>query len=215
MQNRPVPLCRLYLRASTAEQDAGRARAALEKFAAERNLRIVGTYVENESGARLDRPELWRLLADSQPGDVLLTEQVDRLSRLSDSDWRRLRADIEARQVRVVALDLPTSHMMAAPSDEFTTRMFDAMNGMLLDMLAAIARKDYADRRRRQDEGIARAKQEGRYRGRAEDVKRNRRIAQMLSAQMSWTAVMEATKCSRATVARIAKTLKDVRGGEV
>jgi DNA invertase Pin-like site-specific DNA recombinase len=34
--------------------------------------------------------------------------------------------------------------------------MFDALNSMLLDMLAAIARKDYEDRRRRQSQGIQR-----------------------------------------------------------
>lgn len=42
-----------------------------------RGLPIVGTYVENESGAKLARPELFRLIADSKPGDVLLIEQVD------------------------------------------------------------------------------------------------------------------------------------------
>ena len=36
--------------------------------------------------------------------------------------------------------------------------MFDAINGMLLDMLAAVARKDYEDRRRWQKEGQAKAK---------------------------------------------------------
>ena len=91
---------RAYVRASTDEQDAGRAREQVEAFAAERGLPIVGTYVENESGAKLARPELFRLIADSRPGDVLLVEQVDRLSRLSDADWRKLRAELEARQIR-------------------------------------------------------------------------------------------------------------------
>jgi hypothetical protein len=50
----------------------------------------------------------------------------------------------------VVALDLPTSHRFTVRSDEFTDRMLDAVNEMLLDMLAAVARKDYLDRRRRQ-----------------------------------------------------------------
>ena len=46
-------LARSYLRASTDEQDATRARAQVETFAAEHGLTIVGTYVENESGAKL------------------------------------------------------------------------------------------------------------------------------------------------------------------
>ena len=51
------------------------------------------------------RPELFRLLSDAQPGDILLVEQVDRLSRLTAEDWERLKAELTARHVRVVALD--------------------------------------------------------------------------------------------------------------
>lgn len=199
-----MQLARLYLRASTSEQDATRAHAELKAFAAERGLRIAGTFIENESGAKLARPELFRLLADSEPGDILLVEQVDRLSRLTEGDWQKLRGEIDRRQVRIVALDLPTSHMLAS-SDEFTGRMFAAINNMLLDMLAAISRKDYEDRRRRQAQGQERAKALGIYRGRPEDAKRNAGIAAMLKAGSSWTAVQEAFGCSRATVAKIAK----------
>ena len=203
-----MSLARLYLRASTDEQDATRARATLEAFAAERGLTIASRYVENESGAKLARPELFRLLADSRPGDVLLIEQVDRLSRLTAGDWQRLRAELTARQVRVVALDLPTSWMLAAPADDFTGRMFEAINGMMLDMLAAVARKDYDDRRRRQAEGQAKAKAAGVYKGRPEDTERNGAIAAMLAKGMSWSQVQAATGCSRATVLKIAKRAK-------
>ena len=44
-------LARLYLRASTSEQDAGRARAMMQDFAKERGLKIAATYIENESGS--------------------------------------------------------------------------------------------------------------------------------------------------------------------
>jgi DNA invertase Pin-like site-specific DNA recombinase len=194
---------RAYLRASSQEQDAQRAREQVEAFATEHGLNIVGTYVENESGAKLARPELFRLLADSKPDDVLLVEQVDRLSRLTDPDWRKLRAELEARQIRVVALDLPTSWQLAAPGDEFTARMFAALNAMMLDMLAAVARKDYDDRRRRQAQGVAKAKAAGAYRGRPEDTDRNAGIAAMLRCGLSWTAIQAATGCSRATIAKI------------
>jgi DNA invertase Pin-like site-specific DNA recombinase len=199
---------RAYLRASTDEQDAERARDQLKAFAAERGLTIVSWYVENESGAKLARPELFKLLADAHEGDILLVEQVDRLSRLTAADWERLKTELASRKVRVVALDLPTSWMMATKiGDEFTGRMFEAINGMLLDMLAAVARKDYDDRRRRQAQGQARAKTEGRYRGRVEDVERNAGIAQMIAAKQSWSSIQAATGCSRATIAKIAKRL--------
>jgi DNA invertase Pin-like site-specific DNA recombinase len=114
-----------------------------------------------------------------------------------------------ARRVRVVALDLPTSWLMASKnSDEFTGRMFEAINSMLLDMLAAVARKDYDDRRRRQAQGQAKAKIEGRYHGRPENVARNQRIASMLEAGMTWSVIQRSIGCSRGTVARVAKRSK-------
>jgi DNA invertase Pin-like site-specific DNA recombinase len=129
---------------------------------------------------------------------------------LTEADWLKLRAAIEAKQVRVVALDLPTSWQLTAPGDEFTRRMFAAINGMMLDMLAAVARKlaavarkDYEDRRRRQAQGVAKAKAAKRYRGRPEDTDRNAGIAG--DAAVSWSAIQAATQCSRATVAKIAK----------
>ncbi len=197
---------RAYLRASTDEQDASRARAQIEAFAAERGMLIAAWYTENESGAKLARPELFRLLADAHPGDVLLVEQVDRLSRLTAADWERLKLELAARQVRVVALDLPTSWAMATKgTDEFTSRMFEAINGMLLDMLAAISRKDYEDRRRRQFQGQAKARAAGKYIGRPENKRRNNRIAAMLASGTSYSEIQKATGCSRATVAKIAK----------
>ena len=107
---------RAYLRASTAEQDSERARGDLGRFAAEKGLKIAAWYVENESGAKLDRPELFRLIGDASPGDVLLIEQVDRLSRLNAGDWETLKLKLAEKRIRVVALDLPTSWIAATHS---------------------------------------------------------------------------------------------------
>ena len=200
-----------YLRASTSDQDATRARDQLQAFAAERGLTVAAWYTENESGAKLARPELFRLLADAQAGDVLLVEQVDRLSRLTGADWERLKTELIARQVRVVALDLPTTWSMATSSpDEFTARMFAAINAMLLDMLAAVARKDFDDRRRRQEQGIRQAKADGRYNGRPEDTERNARIGQHLRSGLSWSAIQRAEDCSRATIAKVSKRIASI-----
>lgn len=197
---------RAYLRASTKDQDASRAKDDLLRFVEERGLKIAATYLENESGASLKRPELFRLLGDCHAGDVLLVEQVDRLSRLNAEDWERLKAEIRTRRVRVVALDLPTSWMLAEGNkDDIQSRMLDAINGMMLDMLAAIARKDYEDRRRRQAQGIAKAKEDGLYRGRPEDTERNAAIRKMLDSGMSWNSIVAATGCSRSTLSRLAK----------
>ena len=206
---------RAYLRASTEDQDAQRARADLDAFVAERGLRISSYYPENESGASLKRPELFRLLNDSHPGDVLLVEQVDRLSRLSSDDWDKLKLEIETRKVRVVALDLPTSWQMVKSGDEMMDRILNAMNGMLLDMLAAVARKDYTDRRRRIQQGIEKARAiPGKYKGRPAKDARNASILEMLEKGMSWSAICEATGCSRSHLSRL-KQARDAQAAAV
>jgi DNA invertase Pin-like site-specific DNA recombinase len=199
---------RAYLRASTKEQDAQRAKADLLAFAKERGLQIAAFYIENESGASLKRPKLFRLLSDCHAGDILLIEQVDRLSRLNAEDWEMLKSELQARRIRVVALDLPTSWMMTTVADEMTNRMMEALNAMMLDMLAAIARKDYTDRKRRQAQGIAKLKEAGGYAGRKPDVQRNDAIKQMLRRGDSWNTIIAATGCSRSTLSRLGQQVK-------
>lgn len=167
-----------YLRASTSEQDVTRAKDALKTFVRQHGHRIAGWYMDNVSGTTMNRPELVRLLEEAEPGDVILTEQVDRLSRLDDAGWETLRKQITDKQLAIVSLDLPTSHLALTrhAGDDFTRSMLKAVNGMLLDMLAAIARKDYEDRRRRQAEGIRKAKTEGRYRGRVANAQKHELI---------------------------------------
>ncbi|MFO2465692.1 recombinase family protein [Pseudomonas sp. 15FMM2] len=197
---------RAYLRASTDSQDASRAKDSLIQFAADNGHKIAAFYVENESGTKLDRVELFRLLDDSHDGDVLLIEQVDRLSRLSPDDWISLKAIIAAKKVTVVSLDLATSHAALKPAqgqDEFTKGMITAVNGMLLDMLAVVARKDYDDRRRRQAEGIEKAKVREVYKGRQVDQALHGRIKECLDAGKSIRKTAEIVQCAVSTVQRV------------
>ncbi|KPB63079.1 Resolvase [Pseudomonas amygdali pv. myricae] len=196
---------RAYLRASTDEQDAGRARASLEQFASDHNKVVASEYLENASGATADRPELLRLLKDSRKGDVLLVESIDRLSRLPVDDWHKLKSAIDSKGLRIVALDLPTSHqgMQDTKGDEFTTRMLGAINSMLVEMMAAIARKDYEQRRERQAQGINKAKAEGKYQGRPVDADLHKRVKELLKAGMGIRATARHADCSTTTVMRI------------
>ena len=204
-----MPFIRAYMRASSSDQDPERARDDLERFASEKGLIIAAWYVENESGAKLDRPELFRLIADASMGDVLLIEQVDRLSRLNAGDWEALKLKLAQKRIRVVALDLPTSWIAASSSgDDATQGLLDAVNRMLLDMLAVVARKDYTDRRRRQVQGIAKAKTDGLYKGRQADLERHCQILDMLDHGMSWSQVTAITGASRSTLSRIVNARK-------
>lgn len=200
-----------YLRASTVEQDALRAKNRLKEFASHHGHRIAGWYVENASGASLERPELNRMLSDMESGDVILIEQVDRLSRLSDTDWETLKRRTHEKELSVISLDLPTSHiaLTQAASDDFTRSMLRAVNGMMLDMLAAIARKDYEDRRRRQREGVDKARQEGKYAGRQPDVGKHELIKTLrLQNGKSINETARLVGVSRMTVIRVCKNEK-------
>ncbi|WP_392435804.1 recombinase family protein (plasmid) [Yersinia sp. HM-2024] len=197
---------RAYLRASTSEQDAQRARDMLDRFAHEHNVVICNYYAENESGARLERPVLFRLLDDCRPGDVLLIEDVDRLSRLNGDEWEQLKLIIRQRGVCVVAVNVPTTWQHLLPkSYEFDNRMFAAINDMLLDMLAAIARRDYEQRRERQQQGICKAKAEGKYRGRQINKVRYDAINRLLLSGSSWSQVQKTIGCSRSTISSAIK----------
>jgi len=123
---------RSYLRASTSEQDASRARDQVQAFAAERGLTIVSWYVENESGAKLDRPELRRLLDDACDGDILLIEQVDRLSRLTAKDWEALKAQLAANpRLADETVDLTNEPGTSDPDDTVSLTKPSGMWGRL------------------------------------------------------------------------------------
>jgi DNA invertase Pin-like site-specific DNA recombinase len=200
---------RAYLRASTHEQDATRAKSVLDAFAFNQKLVICNYYIENESGARLERPELFRLLADCQSQDVLLVEDVDRLSRLTAADWDALKIIIKSKSIRVVAVNVPTTwHQLSQNTSDFDSRIFEAINSMLLDMLAAIARRDYEQRRERQAQGIAKAKQTGKYQGRKVDLNRYEAINRLLASGSSWSIVQKTVGCSRSTISRAVKLKK-------
>jgi len=107
----------------------------------------------------------------------------------------------------VISLDLPTSHvaMTVSASDDFTGRMLDAVNSMLMDMLAAVARKDFDDRCRRQAEGIEKAKAQGVYRGRAVDAVLHQKFLKLREKGFSIRKTVDLAGCGVSTVQRALK----------
>ena len=181
-------------------------------FAKEHHHKIAAFYIENESGATLVRPQLMQLIEDAHEGDIILVEQIDRLARLNPADWDTLKRMFSEKKLSVVSKELPTSYMafQSEGNTEFTSSMLQAINAMLLDMLAAIARKDYEDRRRRQQEGIIRAKAEGKYLGRRKDVEKRKIIASLLKAGHSYTDIQRMAHCSRQLIAVVSQELKSI-----
>ncbi|MBD9606476.1 recombinase family protein [Pseudomonas sp. PDM08] len=202
----------LYLRASTKDQDASRAKVALELFAVEKGLNIVGVYAENISGTKLNRPELLALLDTAKEGDVLLVESVDRLSRLSQADWDTLKATIRAKGLRLVVADLPTSHMLVEAKG-ITGQVMDVINNMLIDLMATMARLDQEKRVERIMQGLKNKKAadpDWKPAGKAKNAAMWDKVTTVMGKHPTMSADEVATLagCGVATVYRIKRELK-------
>jgi DNA invertase Pin-like site-specific DNA recombinase len=202
----------LYLRASTKDQDANRAKVALESFAGDKGLNIVGVYAENISGTKLNRPELMRLLDTANAGDVLLVESVDRLSRLSQADWETLKTTIKAKGLRLVIADLPTSHMMVQDKG-ITGQIMEVINNMLLDLMATMARLDQEKRVERINQGLANkraANPEWKPAGKGKNAALWEQVKSLMAKHptMSSDQIAKLAECGVATVYRIKREMK-------
>lgn len=202
----------LYLRASTKDQDANRAKVALEAFAAEKGLTIIGVYSENISGTKLDRPELMRLLNSAQPDEILLCESMDRLSRLSQADWEILKATIKAKGLRLVVADLPTSHMMVKDKG-ITGQILDVINDMLIELMQTMARLDQEKRVDRINEGLANkraAEPDWKPAGKRKDADLWAKVKVLITKHPDMTAndIAKLAGCGVATVYRIKRESK-------
>ena len=142
---------RIYVRASTKDQDATRALSDLISFSQSYDDNHV-EYVEHFSGTKLDIPALTKLLNDAEQGDILLVESVDRLSRLSQDDFAILKQRIKDKGLRLVVADLPTTHTV---SEGMTGDILGVINNMLIDLLATMAKLDNDKRRERIKQGLA------------------------------------------------------------
>ena len=141
---------RIYVRASTKEQNAERALQDLISFSKSYGDSYA-EYIENYSGTKLERPTLARLLSEAQQGDILLVESVDRLSRLSQDDFATLKQRIKDKGLRLVVADLPTTHTVNAG---MTGEILAVVNNMLIDLLATMAKLDNDKRRERIKQGL-------------------------------------------------------------
>ena len=147
---------RIYVRASTKDQDAERALDNLKEFASTINS-VTVEYIENESGTKLDRPVLNQLLADAENGDTLLVESVDRLSRLKQEEFEVLKGRIKDKGLKLVVADLPTTHILLNTDDTITSSILNLVNNLLIDLLATMARLDNEKRIERIKQGLERS----------------------------------------------------------
>jgi DNA invertase Pin-like site-specific DNA recombinase len=200
-------IARLYLRASTKEQDAERALELLTNFCTERKIEIAEKYVENFSGTKLNRPQLNQLLDDASQGEVLVVESVDRLSRLPLTDWEKLKQIINSKGLRLVVVDLPTTHTLLS-TDDLTSSILSIINNMLLDVMATMARLDNGKRIERIRQGQARARSAGKMIvGSSKNLELRKKITDYLDKSLKAEDIAKIVGCGVATVYRTKKEL--------
>lgn len=197
-----MKIARVYLRVSTNAQDLNRQLAIVE-MAKSNGYYIAGVYREKASGADADRPELLRMIADLQPGEVVIAERMDRISRLPLPEAEKLVASIREKGARLSVPDVVDLSSIGDGASGVARIVFDAVQDMLLKLALHMARDDYELRRERQRQGIQAAKQAGKYRGRQADQGKNQKIIELRRAGHSIAKTADFIGCSLAQVKRI------------
>jgi DNA invertase Pin-like site-specific DNA recombinase len=136
-----------YARVSTLDQDASLQEDALLKAGCDtvRSEKVSGS-------SRAGRQELETLLTFLRPDDTLMVTRIDRLAR-SVGDLQDIVRALKAKGVSLKATEQPIDTSSAAGK-------------AFLDMLGVFAEFENSIRRERQMEGIAKAKANGKYKGR-------------------------------------------------
>lgn len=189
---------RVYVRASTREQDANRALTDLVTFSKIYD-NSYAEYIENYSGTKLDRPALTKLLNEAKQDDILLVESVDRLSRLSQDDFNVLKQRIKDKGLRLVVADLPTTHTV---NSGITGEILNVVNNMLIDLLATMAKLDNDKRRERIKQGLANSGYKPS--GKKANIAKHKRISELNSQNtMTKDEIAKAVGVGVATVYRV------------
>lgn len=117
-------------------------------------------FEEKESGAKRDRPALLEMINYIRDGDIVIVHSIDRLAR----DLRDLQDIIEKINVKGAAISFQTEGLT------FKADKADPIATLQLQMMGAFAQFERAIIRKRQAEGIAKAKDRGVYKGRKQSI---------------------------------------------
>lgn len=175
-----------YARTSTTDQKAGLA-------AQQRDLKAAGclkVFHEELSSVATKRPQLDAALDYVREGDTLIVTKPDRLAR-STLDLLQIAKGLEGKGVtlRILSLDLNT----ATPTGK-----------LMLTVLGGIATFERDLMLERQREGIAKAKADGKYKGRAPTARRKAADVVRLKAEgLTGDAIAAQLGIGRASVFRI------------
>lgn len=205
--NQPnIKTARIYMRVSTDEQETERQERLVSEAQAS-GYYIAGIYREKASGAIVERPELKRMIDQLQPGDTVIAERIDRISRLPLPEAEALIATIKSKGVRLAIPGIVEFEDLAKNADKMTQIILEAVQDLLLKIALQMSRDDYETRRKRQKEGIELAKKQGKYRGRTKDLKKHQEIIDYRKTH-SIAETAQYLKCSESLVKKVCREHK-------
>lgn len=151
-------------------------------------------FEEKISGASRERPALDEMISFAREGDVVVVHSLDRLGR----DIRDLLNIVNELNQKSVAVEFVTERLRFSQSDD------DPLAKLQLHMLAAFAEWERSTARRRQAEGIARAKElhPERYGGRRASIDPDL-VKQLKADGLGATAIAKKLGIGRASVYRL------------
>lgn len=198
---------RIYKRVSTKDQSHDRQNHLIQK-AKSSGYYIAGIYEEKASGANPNRPELNRLINDLQDGDIVLAENIDRLSRLPLDKAKELIDRIYAKNATI---EVPgfTDLKQFRTGDELSGIVMDGVSRVMLEMLLHFANLNYKDSRKRQAQGIEDAKKRGVYKGRPHSAETHKTILELRALGKSISKTAAIAKCSISLVKTVTKKEKE------
>lgn len=197
-----MKIARIYLRVSTVEQDLGR-QEKIKEGAIAAGFYVAGVYREKASGARADRPELLRMIQDLQPGETVVAEKIDRISRLPLPEAERLVQSIRDKGAYLAIPGVIDLSDLADAAAGVAKIVLQSVQDMLLRLALQSARDDYEDRRERQRQGVELAKQAGKYAGRKHDANVHARILALRAGGNSIAVTAKLSGYSQSQVKRI------------
>lgn len=145
-----------YVRVSSKDQNEARQISSMHEYGVDK------IYIDKQSGKDFNRPEYQKMISELKEGDVVILHSLDRLGRNYDAiieEWHRITKQIKAD---IKVLDMPLLDTTASGND--LTGKFVA--DMVLQILSYVAENERKNIRKRQEEGIAIAKEQGKYKGR-------------------------------------------------
>lgn len=116
------------------------------------------------------------MIADLQPGDVVIVEKIDRISPLPLPEAEKLIASIRDNGTRLAIPGIVDFSEVVAGNDGVSRIVLESVQELLLKLVLKTARDDYEIRRERQRQGVQLAKVAGNYAGRKADLVTHERI---------------------------------------